>query len=916
MSYDERSEFQGLVTAIAETLAPRGALRLADNVVIRRLGAIEPRQGFLPKEIGFSKTFHDFIDAVPFEDGVVYRSDESWLSYTGGQMLVSPPLLFGYNVEPLRPDVFQTAKLRGSLYVPNRFGVAKLPKRVGSESFTTAGVHFSRVIPNLSPQRTGTGTLLPTGTRVAYRAVYVAKDVNGLITTSAPTGASTITNNGTPSDVSWSLSTRAMGELDQVEIYRTRIFPSTVATDEEMQLVATLAKEDFLEPAPGFFSVDFHDDVPDAQRGKTLYTSPSQEGIENQNLCPPACAVVESYRGCLFFGNTVGPRRMVLSYNYDPNLGNVEEGLGRRTVSAVVTAGSNVITGVSNMTGIRLGQQVQGGFQEFAYITNIAGNTVTVSQAALSSGTVVNFLDALLITYGGLTEAITMDTTGEFLQNRVSSALSGRVAATRITPPLPGYQATIVLESISHESEVTQVPGIPGTAYFDVMAAHGYEFSPPLPVYGETPKAPDQDVYPNGLAWSKVDEPEHVPPINFVLVSDRTYAILGLCATRDSLFIFKEDGIWRLSGAGGQWRIDPFDLTTFCVLPSSIKRLDNRIYFLSNKGIVAMDETGVQVISDPIRDQVARIVDAVLDFKSANGYYGLAGIEGTAAYVDDVNREYALLKGTVVTDMGGDVLVYNALSGAWTTFSYEVITPWALAQDELGRPLLLGDGIVNVSNEENVMLGGEPLPNRSDQIKAVTISNVTYHDAAHLYAQVSLGTTFHVDDILHTDIWAYPIVGAVTSHTAIVALTDNLLPALGPGKLYRAIPCSVRPAGFPAPKALEKTWTRTIAAFARFRGANTGSVLFSSSGIALVEAEQLTAASLAQISFARVNGVSGHPEGILAKLPVTAAHQRSWMLRTLVSWRIAFGFVSLEAIGAEARDNVPGRSLQASTGTT
>jgi hypothetical protein len=63
------------------------------------------------------------------------------------------------------------------------------------------------------------------------------------------------------------------------------------------------------------------------------------------------------------------------------------------------------------------------------------------------------------------------------------------------------------------------------------------------------------DEYQNGLMWSKIDQPEHVPTSHLQLVGSKNYPIRRIVALRESLFIMKADGVFKLTGSGGSWSI-------------------------------------------------------------------------------------------------------------------------------------------------------------------------------------------------------------------------------------------------------------------------------------------------------------------------------------------------------------------------
>ena len=112
---------------------------------------------------------------------------------------------------------------------------------------------------------------------------------------------------------------------------------------------------------------------------------------------------------------------------------------------------------------------------------------------------------------------------------------------------------------------------------------------------------------------SKLEQPEHVPTSNINYIGSKNYPIRRILALRDSLFILKDDGVFRLTGNGGSWNIDPIDVSTKIIAPDSAVVMNNQIFCLSDQGIVTVSDIGVQVISRPIEDQITDLISASYD---------------------------------------------------------------------------------------------------------------------------------------------------------------------------------------------------------------------------------------------------------------------------------------------------------------
>lgn len=911
MSIEQRENFRGLYTNVAETKAPPSTLRIADNVVVRKPGALEQRQGFdysakySEGEVGVDQ---DWLNTINYADEVIYESSTRFWSKLRGYVVdwVDLPAFGAVPPKRFRKDSFASSVMRGNLYIPMAEGVMRWPLS-DDQQMELSGQHSSRVGLSQTSFSLATNNALANGFQWAYRAVLKCTDKNGLITRSRPTGAfafqNTLGTAGACRIVVSCVPRPREGEV--VELYRGRQFPNSVSPDDEMALVKTFSRDDI--PVT---SAVYIDDLPDNKRGAALYTSPSQLGMVAASDCPPAAAFSETYRGCLFLGNVRGPARIVLSWNSAPGVNapvSGETGNGTRTVSFNTTAGSAQVTGITPIAGVRVGQALSG----YGTIKTLVGSTATLvnfdgtPQLASTTGLVTNVscIDAAWIKgpkRGNLDGAY--DWCFAYYPYFI---IGGQLYLTPtalffVTPPEPTYRYTAVIESV-HRAPLS----------LELGASHGEEMSPPIAApFSAKGTAFDQDVLPYGLVWSEPDQPENFPSVNYALIGDRTKHILGLCATRDALFVFKEDGIWRLSGYGGQWSIDAFDLTTFCVLPSSIKKLNNRIFMLSNKGVVAIDDTnGVVVISTPIADQVKRLVDNARSNWARDGYYSLTGVPGVAATVDDRNSEYLLLAGTTPLDLGdgqGLTLVYNEASDAWTTFSFSPvgtrgITPLGLSVTKTGDPCVLTRGDRRSPTYTRSLVDGEVTPELHDGV-VLAAPFPDFTAPTPTTANVRFGLAYTADlgrDFVQTgDTPLYPIVGQPAQDILTLDTSSGAWPGTNYAtRIYRGVRATVQPHGWVNGPANSKRWKSIIVAFSRFLGPSSLRVLFSGAEQLTVESVQSTTQDF---TLARALGMARYHLGSLLRQVVPTAHKRSWLVRARLSWVSVFGNVSLEAIGLDA----------------
>jgi hypothetical protein len=106
-----------------------------------------------------------------------------------------------------------------------------------------------------------------------------------------------------------------------------------------------------------------------------------------------------------------------------------------------------------------------------------------------------------------------------------------------------------------------------------------------------------------------------------------------------------------------------FDNTTRIIGPDTAAVLANSVWMLSNQGVVAINDTGVEIKSDPIKDIVDRLTGPLLETTRA-----LAVAEGY-----ETAKKYIL----AVPDNEGDTfcpteLVYNYITQTWVTWDRDI----------------------------------------------------------------------------------------------------------------------------------------------------------------------------------------------------------------------------------------------------
>jgi len=602
---------QGLFTDPSSEVAPPGALRTANNIVIRRKGIIEPRPGF------------DYGKALDM-DGVtgLYHA----ISYDGDLIIEAfnnvAYALYWYSdksiiqdeadatVSPIDEENFRGVQARGNLYLPCVDGVRKLTAALDDEAQITGGP-FAGTLAFVSE---AAGDAVANGKVVAYRALTRREDANGLITRGLPSGRLLYDNDAgaaqDPTLYYFLCGTEIAGDV--VELYRSAPFDTGTAPDDELGLTLqqTLTSTNITNKFAILVDANTASD-----RGATIYTAPSQEGLSQENARPPLCYDAALFKGSLFFGRTTGPQRITLEVQQasSANLVGEATGAGLRTTTCDTTNGSAVLANIGDSTGVQVGQFVGGANIPVAsYVISTAPVTISANATGTTVGGAVNFYDALYVgtatNYSGFWQNVGTGLVHWWAVHLSynNSKLDGGTGALDIVArsinenpqdAYTGTKGTLVVEASDLDASTFYLWATHSEAYYPVPNEPTYSGGLVLSTTGGV--SSDAETRPNGIMWSKRDQPEHVPEENYALIGDEGHPVQRVVATKDALFIFKTDGIWRLSGAGEQsgWRVDEFDLSTRLIRPDCAVEMDGAIYAWTNKGVVSVTDAGITLLS-------------------------------------------------------------------------------------------------------------------------------------------------------------------------------------------------------------------------------------------------------------------------------------------------------------------------------
>lgn len=268
----------------------------------------------------------------------------------------------------------------------------------------------------------------------------------------------------------------------------------------------------------------------------------------------------------------------------------------------------------------------------------------------LSNGTGEDPLTQKVLLSAAATPGLQIDETARSLVNVINKNTNESVYAYYLSgaTDLPGI---ILLE-------VKDI-GVNGFTVTASDSTTGAEFNPALPpVAGAQPVQGIPELKPNRIYFAKLQQPEAVPLLNFIDVGPQDKAISRILALRESLFILKEDGLYRLTGTNGAYSVSLFDESTKIIAPDSAVVLNNQIYCLSNLGVVTISDTGVSIISKPIYSDIKLLSSSKYNFKSPT--FGVS-------YENDFS--YLLWMPSSINDTVATIAYrYNTVTETWTLF--------------------------------------------------------------------------------------------------------------------------------------------------------------------------------------------------------------------------------------------------------
>lgn len=582
--------------------APPGALTIANNVVIDRPSVVATRRGF---DNSFSTLSGASASSLFQYNNIALLYATDLKMYVD---LASNGTFTPYAGTYLVPDPTNPAsRIRGletnkNFYFITENGTYRLDHASGQPRIAGAPPGLSGTGITI-----GTAGFLPDSTQVAYRVVFGYTDFNQQLVLGAPSSRIIVRNtSGTATNVE--LTFQVPKEIQAAptdfifQVYRGNASPDlNTEPDDEMALVY----EDLCSGSP---TITIDDITPDSLKGASLYTNQGQDGILQSNYRPPWAMDICTFKQYAFYANT----RTLQNANLTLISAGASNGVDALVPGDTVTVAASEFGGGSfTLTAVSGGNNLALGWFQVSDTGNPGFDIqVTASNMCLVAN---GFADNTIVT----AYYISSDT------------------------DLPGQM---------NFARLTLVPDA-----FTITTTHGNSFEQSMPITSIN------DSRPNRIYYSKFNQPEAVPIVNYIEVGSANQPINRIVPLRDGVMVLKQDGVFRISNAAPPFTITPIDYNVRILADNTAAELDNQVYFLSDQGVVALSDSDTQIMSF-VLDRT------IIENTSPTLFPNLQQVAWGIAYQSA--RKYILFMPTTGSDVQGtQEYVYNHLTQVWTRWT-------------------------------------------------------------------------------------------------------------------------------------------------------------------------------------------------------------------------------------------------------
>jgi len=576
-------------------------LATAEGALSKADDCVISRENIIEDRRGYKRdsAFTDNIkQTLSFEGEVLVHHGDNISYYDGANYQT-----FAGNYEEIPGERIKGVEVNSNLMMTTSNGVVVAENLDTSNELRLAGAPRS-----LDPKyilSSGDDGFLQADSQVAYRVVIKRTDSNDNVFFGYPSQRLLVTNDTTGAENVHINIFMPEGVMlgDIFQVYRTEQIAGVDGDNsgDDMKLVyeREVVDDDF-----NLNLIVIKDVVVDELRGAALYTNATQEGLGQANGRPPVCRSMAVHKtNYTFYANTETRHRLQFTL------------VGTDDLVPFVMFIDGVEYTFASSENANIGQ---------VQVFNTPSVAVNIDLTARSLVNVINRYSANTSVY-----AYYLSEDGD----------------------LPGK---ILLEERS----------LSGSA-FTVQAGNSLVAEMLFPIAPVSPSTSDKmtasnDRRKNAVYYSKFQQHEHVPELNYLLVGPANREILGIVALNDSTIVISEDGVYRITGDDpSSFIVTRINVTAICRAKESIAVLSNQVFMLSTQGVVRISETDVEVISR----EIELLINPLL--QNSN----LSSLTNAVAYESD--RQYYL---STASDSGATesnvIFVYNIFTRSWVRWTF------------------------------------------------------------------------------------------------------------------------------------------------------------------------------------------------------------------------------------------------------
>lgn len=579
----------------------------------------------------------------------------------------------------------------------------------------------------------GTSGFMAANDRVAYRALLTEFDTAGNEYIGEVSSRIVVTNGspfvGTAADKNVQIAVlfppASLAANTKLEVYRSAKAASLEPSDSLSLVYTKYLKSD--EISQGYCWIT--DSCPDLQRGKALYINEDQDGLLQNNLRPAACKTVAKWGERVVQANTFdhpGLEMQLIGAGTSP-------GLAAGDYFNVITNGA--ITSPLSYNAVASGTGYNTSFQFSVFTSGTADinakNTVLSLVDTINwNGGTTSLNISPLTTYNAVWTSLPTDWLGRFAvrrttpdQNEITSTTGqGRTVTASTTgtssrgafaPKLAAIHAitdadrasnvVTITTSSNHNFEVGEFVSIYNSGNLvtvatdsNGVAVEGQVLTTPTATTLTISNTGDDlsNIFAGGLCAtkyrptfnpnhqvdqirvSKPGQPEGFPAFNTLKIGSPGFKILKCVECQDSLLVFKEDGLFRVSAAGvfgEQLSAEKLDSTAILWAKDSAVNCGDKVIAWLTKGVALIGERGVEkYISE------GRVEDKLPPVDGANAYplsqypfsQRAVGVFDTAKSLYELRIHF----GTTSPYASTVNLIYNLENDTWVEDDLSVVS--------------------------------------------------------------------------------------------------------------------------------------------------------------------------------------------------------------------------------------------------